>query len=345
MRIGTPGFVAARLTEAREARGLTQTSLAELTGLKAQSICHYEQGRQSPSPEALDLLRTSLDVPPRFFLRPASIHGAQDIFFSIPARTDRALRLQAERRLGWLKEIAAYVGCYVDLPAVCVPRLPGPPEDAANEVRRISGIGMGAVGSMPAVLENLGCIVAVGGPALSQWDGGIPWLMAGTGSYSAACQLGHLVQDADETEAARFARAFLLPAEAFAGDVWAPTADALLTLRKQWHCSIRVMIHRCEDLAIFDAAQARRALVKLSRRGWDEDESCEDGRPTLLARSLQLLIESGVRDGHAILHDLGLNGKDVEDLAGLPEGFLAAAVDGAPVELKLRGAVPDLVRT
>lgn len=332
MRIGTPGFVAATLTEAREARGLTQTSLAEVTGIKSQSICHYEQGRQSPSPEALELLCGALAVPMRFFLRTAVCHSTAGIVFTQSGKTDRALRLQAERRLGWLKEIATYLARYIDLPPVKLPRLGGPLEDAANEVRRILGIGLEPVGSVSTLLERLGCVVSTGSQPLSQWDGGRPWAIRGS-----ARELGHLVlEDVDEAQAERFARAFLLPAAAFSGDVWAPTADALLTLRRDWNCSVRMMIHRCEDLGIFTAAHARRALMKLGRRGWKDDAPGETPVPTLLARSLRLLLESGARDRHAILHDLGLNGKDVEEMAALPEGFLTAPASGAPAELRLR---------
>ena len=85
MRIGTPGFVGARLTEGREARALSQTALAELTGIKSQSISHYEQGRQSPSPEALELLCESLHLPEWFFLRPVTHGPASTVFFRASA--------------------------------------------------------------------------------------------------------------------------------------------------------------------------------------------------------------------------------------------------------------------
>src|ERR1700712_4559983 len=132
MRIGTPGFVGPRLTEGREARGLTQTSLAELTGIKSQSISHYEQGRQSPSPEALELLCESLLLPERFFLRsvPHSLGGM--VFFRAQAAPVKPARIKAERLLGWLREISAYVRQYVDLPAATFPDFPVDPAVAGT---------------------------------------------------------------------------------------------------------------------------------------------------------------------------------------------------------------------
>ena len=53
MKSGTPGFVASRLREAREARALTGIALAEMVGVTRQAISNYEIGRGSPRPEVL----------------------------------------------------------------------------------------------------------------------------------------------------------------------------------------------------------------------------------------------------------------------------------------------------
>ena len=116
MRVGTPGFVPERLIEAREARELTQTSLSELTGLKSQSISHYEQGRQSPSPEALARLCEKLELPQRYFLNRVPARGSNGIFFRSFSAPARVARLKARRRLGWLNEISGYDGQNVELP-------------------------------------------------------------------------------------------------------------------------------------------------------------------------------------------------------------------------------------
>src|ERR1700739_2937481 len=109
MRVGTPGFVAERLTEAREARGLAQTALSELTGIKSQSISHYEQGRQSPSPEALSLLCEKLELPERFFLKQRPAFDLRGVSFRSARPHVRVARLKVERRLGWLREIVMYL--------------------------------------------------------------------------------------------------------------------------------------------------------------------------------------------------------------------------------------------
>ena len=59
MRVGTPGFVGARLAEARQARGLNGTELADLIGVSPQSVSQYEHEKQRPSPDMLGPFTTN----------------------------------------------------------------------------------------------------------------------------------------------------------------------------------------------------------------------------------------------------------------------------------------------
>jgi Zn-dependent peptidase ImmA (M78 family) len=168
--------------------------------------------------------------------------------------------------------------------------------------------------------------------------------------FQAAHELGHFVMHRHsaagpfaDAQADRFARAFLLPERVFSHEVWAPTIDALLTLKKEWRCPIPVMVARCRETGAFDADQVRRALVNLARRGWktvEPLESCiEPERPQLLARGIRLLLEEGRKTRHSMLRELGLNPTDIEDLAGLPGGYFARFDVHSPLTLRLRG--PD----
>lgn len=373
MRVGTPGFVAERLTEAREARGLAQTALSELTGIKSQSISHYEQGRQSPSPEALLLLCEKLELPQRYFLKPVPEHSPRGVFFRSNRPATRVSRTKTERRLGWLKEIASYVRRHIDLPACSVPEFPVSPtachngevESVADAVRDHLRLGFCPLPGMVGLLENLGCVVSTGvaddesESACSQWDGGIPYVMLANGCsermrFDAAHELGHQIMhrrvepeavDHDawrilEQQADHFARAFLLPSRAFSREVWAPTIDVLLSLRKQWNCPIPAMIARCGEIGVFDEDQVRRVLVNFARRGLKSGEAAEEvvaeESPQLLARGIRLLIEEGVRDRHGLLTDLSLSAADVEELAGLPANYFKDRVVTPPPALKLR---------
>lgn len=377
MRVGTRGFVAQRLTEAREARGLAQTALSELTGIKSQSISHYEQGRQSPSPEALSFLCEKLEIPERYFLNPMPAHDFRPVFFRSPRPHVRSARMQAERRLSWLKEIAAYLRRHVDLPAPDIPKFPAAVAATQQEIEQIADqcrqhfrLGHGPVPGLVVLLENLGCVISRGvvdgesESSCSQWDGDAPCILLGCDECPSrtrldiAHELGHLVMhrdiDADlsldseahralEYQAEYFARAFLLPASTFGREVWAPTVDALLALKKEWNCPVSAMITRCGEIGAFDHDQVRRAQLNLARRGWKAGEPVEDRAlaecPKLLARCVRLLIESGVKDRHALITDLSLNPKDIEQLAGLEEGYFSQCEAQPAVALRLRGEV------
>ena len=143
-----------------------------------------------------------------------------------------------------------------------------------------------------------------------------------------------------ENQADRFARAFLLPQKIFGQAVWAPTIDTLLSVKKEWNCPLSEMIYRCGEIGLFDPDQVRRAHVNLSRRGWRLTEPLDSApaaeKPKLLATSFELLLREGLKDAHAVLADLSLNPADVEDLAGLPEGYFAGFSAQTRMAPKLR---------
>src|SRR5208283_309406 len=102
MKPGTQGFVGQRLREAREARGLTITSLAEMLGRLKQSISSYEKNQQSPNPEFVQLLADKLNLPLHFFFMQARASGADTTIFyrSINSATKGA-RTSAEWKMSW----------------------------------------------------------------------------------------------------------------------------------------------------------------------------------------------------------------------------------------------------
>ncbi len=365
MRIGTPGFCGARLTEAREARGLSQASLAELAQLKAQSVSQYEQGKQSPSPEALETICEKLNLPERFFLRPLVEHSTERITYRSLSSATKTARIRAERRLGWLKDIVVYLRAYLEFPGINMPafNLPDDPtkitmaqiEGIADECRSYWNLGYGPLKDVVLLLENAGVILVRTNfgvdslDAFSQWDSGVPFvfLNADKGSavrsrFDAAHELGHLVLHRHlldkqiknlaihsilENQAHRFAGALLLPERSFSQEVWAPTLDAFVSLKKHWRCAVAMMVSRCEHLGMLDEVQVKRAWINLSRRGWRTEEPLdnvlEPEEPKLLRRSFQLLIEEGIKTREEITMELRLNPFDVEDLAGLPRGYLS----------------------
>ncbi len=329
MRPGTPGFVGARLREAREARGLTAISLADTIGVSRQAISQFENGLGSPSPETMDRIVERLNLPTRFFLRPVEERAPATIYYRKLNAATKAARLRAEWRYRWLQDIAAYAREYIELPPVNFPDfdLPADPsaisdetiERIAREVRQFWGLRDGPISNVTWLLENNGAVIArdeLGVEALdafSGWLDGTPYIVLGADKGSAvrsrldaAHELGHLVlhrkvtptmlaRPADlqviERQAFRFAGAFLLPDTTFARDLYVPTLEALRNLKTKWLVSIGVMIKRAEDLDLVSSDQARRLWISYSRRGWRRQEPLDDRLPAEQPRLLRKAVE------------------------------------------------------
>ena len=67
MPVGTVGFVKERLTEARQARGLTKIALAEMVDVTPAAISQYENGPQTPRPEVMDKICEKLGSHTSFY--------------------------------------------------------------------------------------------------------------------------------------------------------------------------------------------------------------------------------------------------------------------------------------
>ena len=125
MTATSPGFVGARLAQARKARGLTAVSLAEILGITSASISQYEHDKQAPRPELTERLAVQLNVPPTFFLREVtpSTHERATKWRSNTTATKFA-RERAEIRYEWLREIVEYLGSFLNFPTLNIPWSP-----------------------------------------------------------------------------------------------------------------------------------------------------------------------------------------------------------------------------
>lgn len=197
MRPGTPGFSGARLREAREARGLSVVSLADIAGVSSQAIYQYEKkGGSSPGPEVLSKIAAGTNLPEAFFLQPGRSQPETTVFYRSLSSATKAARRRADSRLRWVQDLVAYVEEYVALPEINVPtfELPDDPrlisdadvEHVADELRRYWRLGEGPIANMVLLLENQGIVVArgpLGAEALdgvSTHDGGRPFIFIGT---------------------------------------------------------------------------------------------------------------------------------------------------------------------
>lgn len=238
-------------------------------------------------------------------------------------------------------------------------------ESLAMETRWHFGLGDGPVSNIAWLLENHGAVVtrcdldAQPLDAFSEWrrDEETPYIVlnshkesAARSRFDVAHELAHMVlhrhlpslpQREDklfktiEAQANHFASAFLLPASTFQEEAIPVTLEHCLRLKTKWCVSVQAMLKRAGQLGIISEEQERRLWVNLGRRKWRTreplDEFLSPERPKFLQRSVELLVQSGLIDPLNVSERLSLAPSDIEELAGLPAGYLG--VSGPRIEL------------
>lgn len=309
-------FVGGRLTEAREARGINQTELADLVGVKRATISHYERGQRAPDESILARLAAALDVPRAFFFLRIEDAGNDILFYRSLASATKTDRKRATRKYSWLKRITSYMRGFVRFPMANLPRFQVPDQlsdvdrdvigSYAARTRQYWGLGMGPISDMMLLMENNGVIVSKAEFDSKHMDGyssldelsGTPYVITSYDKGSAvrsrfdlAHELGHLVLHAGlprnvvsnpvnnkiiELQANMFAGEFLLPEESFSKDLGVISLDSLRGLKHRWLVSIGAMVHRVQALGWLSDEQATRLWINYSRRGWRTGEPLDD---------------------------------------------------------------------
>ena len=329
MRTGTPGFQHQRLREAREARGMTATQLAELLSISRNAISQYETGKNTPSPETFEAIARQLNMPTAYFLRASRPQREGKVFYRSMSSATKAARARAERKYAWMREITLELSKYVDFPATNLPDWPTPDDPArltdeeiegyAAKLRSFWGLGRGPISDVICLLENNGIVVSRLSLDAATLDGFSEWVPEDRRAYivlasdkdaavrsrfDAAHELAHLIlhRNVDrkdigqnerhkliERQAHRFAGAFLLPEESFRKELLYPSLDVFRTMKAKWLVSIGMMIVRCADLGIIDEDDKRRFWMSMSSRGWRKEEPLDD---ELLPEQPRLLREA-----------------------------------------------------
>ena len=318
MTVGVLGFRSARLTQARNARGLTAVSLADMIDVSPSTISLYEKGTQKPRQEMLDRLSSVLNVPPGFFLQTVSIVKPNRVFYRSMSAATKGARARVEARYEWILEVIDYLLEFFDFPKTRLLELDLPEdfraldsltiESAAEQVRQHWTLGDGPVANMVRTLEANGVIVwrtafeAETLDAFSEYRSPQPVVVLSSdkGNYyrsrfDAAHELGHLVlhrnvdgkslnRSSDfkllENQAHQFASTFLLPAMAYSKELWAVSLDAFRSLKPRWNASIALQIVRARQLGMVNENQEKRLWINLSRRGWRKREPLDDAVPS-----------------------------------------------------------------
>jgi Zn-dependent peptidase ImmA (M78 family)/transcriptional regulator with XRE-family HTH domain len=355
------GFVPARLRDARLASRLNQSELAAQVNVSRQAISAFEAGEKSPDPTTMDRIAAALQQPlPFFSTNDLPSFGEVGTRFHRAYRAETKRRnSMCDVLVKWFVQTARYLYELVSFPEVNVPSAEPEEGDAydgdeietiALECRRSWGLGVGPISNIVGLLETNGIIVCrheVGGEkidAFSFWNGARPFIFLSSDKesavrsrFDAAHELGHIIlhrgvsqEDLEdpgilkriESEANRFAGAFLLPANSFPNEVYTPRLDAFVDLKRRWKVAIQAMVYRCKDLGIFDDIQIINLYKQISFRKWRKKEPLDDSiqfeRPSLLRRAAELVISAGRKMADEIASDLRVATPLVAAFCSLP---------------------------
>jgi len=287
------------------------------------------------------------------------------IFYRSLSSATKSARKRSQIRFKWFRnKIVPYVSKFIELPTVNFPNfnLPIFPEELSTEkieetaikMRRFWGLGNGPISNLVWLLENNGVIVArhhlkaTALDAFSQWVNNKPYIIlnnekisAARSRFNAAHELGHLVLHKNspkpyynipeffkmmESQAHRFAAAFLFPREAFLKEVSFPEINYFISLKPRWKVSIKMMIFRSKELGLLSESEANSLFVKYSRQGFNKKEPLDDELevevPKLIKSSIEALISNSIQDRSEILLNIKLASQEIEELIGLDYNYL-----------------------
>ncbi len=359
-------FSPSRLVSAREFRGLTQKALAESLDLTSMAISGYEKGAWQPNERSIKDIAQALDFPIEWFFRD-EIFQVSDEALSYRSFARMTSNLKSRSRQTWniAADLRTIIGESFNLPTVLLPDLSDEtPEQAANTLRKMWGLGDEPISNVVHLLESKGVAVfwtdvdSRSVDAYCNWHDEWPLVIlkslesAGErGRFNAAHELAHLVLHREinikfsgernedinpafstlprqkmEKEAHKFAAAFLLPENAWMNEAPLSTnLDVYLKMKEYWGVSVQVMLRRSYDLELLSERQYELAMTEVSRRHWRLAEP----EPVEVEHSLlhQYLFNMMAEDGEQtkdLADKVGLNVEDLEILMPVAKYYRAS---------------------
>ncbi|MEV0878252.1 ImmA/IrrE family metallo-endopeptidase [Micromonospora echinofusca] len=285
-----------RLVVARKRRRMTLAQLAVASGVSVRSITAFENGHKQPSSDTLEALATAMSFPRPFF------EGPPIDEIPIGSVSFRALSkmsaLDREAALG-AGQVSALINQWNErhfrLPDANVPTLSHlEPEEAAERVRALWGLGEAPIPNMIHLLEANGVRVFSLAADCESIDAyslryrGKPFCILNTrksgerGRFDAAHELGHLVLHADdrlahgveaEEQANKFASAFLMPrAGILAQSLHDATPDRILLAKRKWRVAAVALAYRLHDLGLLSEWKYKAVSKRLAQLGFRRGE-------------------------------------------------------------------------
>ncbi len=282
-----------RLTEARQAKGMTMSALSELLGISKQAVSIFEKGLKQPSHENISKLSSILCTQYDFFFTPT--RKVQDIttpshFRSFKSATKRS-RTKASINEKWLSEFSQTLLNEISFPGSNILDIKIDDftslsneeiEEIAIAARKHWGLGLGPISNVTLLLEKNGVFIGQFAmdkqvQAFSNWRGALAYIVTEKSDSNArhrfniAHELGHLImhkaiseedhEDAElvqlkEDQANYFAGAFLLPRKPMLDEFTSCSLDALIHLKRRWGVSVAAITVRARNLGLITENQS-----------------------------------------------------------------------------------------
>ena len=336
----------------RQARGLTQTELAEQMGVAQSTVSKIEAGVVQPTGIELTALSSALDVPPRFFSQDRLIPGPglSELFHrkrqKLGAKALHRIHAQAAIRLlniqdllrSWPKEDEEE-----GIPKMPIDQYEDDPEKIARTIRALWQIPPGPIFNVTEVVERSGGIVIVCKFETQQidafsrrWDDVPPSffmnaaLLPDRWRWTLAHELGHMVMhisvpEPDKTdrqiedEADRFAGEFLAPAYELKPQLWGLTFTKLAGLKRYWKISMQSILMRARHLGVLGESQFRAMFIQLSKAGYRLREPAELDPPSEPPQLMKKIVQHHVHplgySDEQLMEALNIGPHDLHDLA------------------------------
>ncbi|CDI50105.1 helix-turn-helix domain-containing protein [Clostridium tetani] len=362
-------FNGERLKSARIYRNMTITELAEKVNVSKQAISQYEKNQITPKPEVLFNFVSILQFPIGYFTeQDKSNVNIENTFFRALSSAKLLDLSTQEEKIAMIIKIYNFLGNYLDFPVFELPDINIGEEKNMDEIaivlRSKWGLGEKPIENMVSLLERKGIIVSSIATDNKKIDAFTQVHNLGSKqqfcvvlsndkqsmvrrNFDSAHELGHIILHNKlinvkelsteefkliENEANQFAASFLMPRNAFFGDLVNPTnLDSYVLLKKKWKVSISAMVMRAKQIGRINHLQYQKLMKQISYRKWRICEPFDDiwelNRPILFKKAITILKENNVLSGQQLIAELSknnltINGEEVEILLDLDPGTL-----------------------
>jgi Zn-dependent peptidase ImmA (M78 family)/DNA-binding XRE family transcriptional regulator len=304
---------------ARESRGLTQSELAEKSGVSQGNLSKYESGIRTIPTAHVEKFADVLDYPIEFFYLAEQRYGFGSSCTyhrkrqTMPVYELRTLlakinifRIEVARLLNGVEIEGENRFERLDLDD-----FDGDVERIAQYIRRKWELPFGPIQSVSGAIENAGGIVfrcqfgTSKVDAISQWTPGMPPVFfineeipGDRLRFTLAHELGHIIMHQVltldprdmEREADRFAAEFLMPTKEIAPDFDSVTLANLVRMKSYWKVSMAGLAKRAYDLSKITPRQYRALFEQMSKLGYrtKEPEPVPVEEPTLAREILDV---------------------------------------------------------